>query len=112
MLLLASEFRILGFMLIAFSMILLALVGGTFSHAHEVSVEYSHKGPVHSHAEDKHHDGAQLDDNPLHCGAQILTLALSPDGYFGLPKDLHDRTKSPNLMSLSFTLDPPPPRSA
>ena len=110
MLMLASQFRKLGFVLIAFGMISLALVGGTFSHAHEVSVEHSHSD--HSHAGHDHHDGGQSDDNSIHCGAQILTLAMVPGNRYALPKGPHDQEKALGLRTLTFTPDPPPPRSA
>lgn len=113
MLLLVSPFKRLGFVLIALGMLSLVLVGGSFAHTHEVSMENVDRGHSHihhQHLDHQHHDGAIGEDKPLHCGAPILTLVVMTDGNSVLPKEQYICRLNFDLTALVFTPDPPPPR--
>lgn len=90
------------------------IAGGTFDHAladtghahiHDVANDSDH---AHARTGDKGLPDADLD--PVHCGANLLTLTSEPETGLTLVTEIPEHTGPCRAVSKTTTVDPPPPR--
>lgn len=102
---------VLSRILIAVAVLMFVIGGGSFNHPVD---SHDHSAVEHADGKDHHHatpaDGAEPENQMVHCGANLLALTCDVELTLPNPAERRQTFFSHDRLSKSETIDPPPPR--